>query len=130
MYEDIINLEHPTSKKHPRMSMEARAAQFSPFAALTGFEDEIEETGRLTDSKINLTEEEKTIIDSKLQTLLNKINEHPSAAITYFVKDKLKDGGKYCIHKGTIKKIDPLERRVVFMDECSVSIEDIFEVLI
>lgn len=130
MYEDIINLEHPTSKKHPRMSMEARAAQFSPFAALTGFEDELEETGRLTDSKINLTEEEKTVIDSKLQTLLNKINEHPTATITYFVKDKLKEGGMYCVHKGDIKKIDCFEKKVVFMDDCSILIEDIFEVII
>ena len=93
-YEDIINLPHHTSTKHPRMTKSARAAQFSPFAALTGYDDAIKETGRLTDKKIELTEEEKLILNDKLLTINNNLKNNPKVIITYFEHDKTKEGGK------------------------------------
>ena len=116
-YDDIINLPHPSSAKHPRMPMSDRAAQFSPFAALTGHGAAIEETARLTDRRIELTEEEKTVLDEKLRLLLETGGE---GMITYFLPDERKDGGAYVTKLGTIKKIDPLEGRVI-LTECPLS---------
>ena len=124
-YDDIINLPHPNSAKHPRMSMTDRAAQFSPFAALTGHGAAIEETARLTDRRIELTEEEKTVLDEKLRLLLETGGE---GMITYFLPDERKDGGAYVTKLGTIKKIDPLEGRVILTDHTSIHIEDILEI--
>ena len=124
-YDDIINLPHPNSAKHPRMSMIDRAAQFSSFAALTGHGAAIEETARLTDRRIELTEEEKTVLDEKLRLLLETGGE---GMITYFLPDERKDGGAYVTKLGTIKKIDPLEGRVILTDHTSIHIEDILEI--
>ena len=124
-YDDIINLPHPNSAKHPRMSMIDRAAQFSPFAALTGHGAAIEETARLTDRRIELTEEEKTVLDEKLRLLLETGGE---GMITYFLPDERKDGGAYVAKLGTIKKIDPLEGRVILTDHTPIHIEDILEI--
>lgn len=124
-YDDIINLPHPNSAKHPRMSMIDRAAQFSPFAALTGHGAAIEETARLTDRRIELTEEEKTVLDEKLRLLLETGGE---GMITYFPPDERKDGGAYVTKLGTIKKIDPLEGRVILTDRTAIPIKDILEI--
>lgn len=124
-YDDIINLPHPNSAKHPRMSMIDRAAQFSPFAALTGHGAAIEETARLTDRRIELTEEEKTVLDEKLRLLLGTGGE---GRITCFFPDERKDGGAYVTKLGTIKKIDPLEGRVILTDHTSIHIENILEI--
>ncbi len=124
-YDDIINLPHPNSAKHPRMSMIDRAAQFSPFAALTGHGAAIEETARLTDRRIELTEEEKTVLDEKLRLLLETGGE---GMITYFLPDERKDGGAYVAKLGTIKKIDPLEGRVILTDRTAIPIKDILEI--
>ena len=124
-YDDIINLPHPNSAKHPRMSMIDRAAQFSPFAALTGHGAAIEETARLTDRRIELTEEEKTVLDEKLRLLLETGGE---GMITYFLPDARKDGGAYVTKLGTIKKIDPLEGRVILTDRTAIPIKDILEI--
>ena len=124
-YDDIINLPHPNSAKHPRMSMTDRAAQFSPFAALTGHGAAIEETARLTDRRIELTEEEKTVRDEKLRLLLETGGE---GMITYFLPDERKDGGAYVAKLGTIKKIDPLEGRVILTDRTAIPIKDILEI--
>ena len=124
-YDDIINLPHPNSAKHPRMSMIDRAAQFSPFAALTGHGAAIEETARITDRRIELTEEEKTVLDEKLRLLLETGGE---SRITCFFPDERKDGGAYVTKLGTIKKIDPLEGRVILTDHTSIHIEDILEI--
>ena len=86
-YDDIINLPHHISSKHPRLSMEQRAAQFAPFAALTGYGDSIKETARLTDNRIELNEEEKEMLNIKLQELKNKVSIMPQVTITYFVPD-------------------------------------------
>ena len=124
-YDDIINLPHPTSVKHPRMSMAERAAQFSPFAALVGHGAAIRETARLTDRRIELTEEEKAVLDEKLCLLLDTGGE---AVFTYFLPDEKKEGGSYVTAAGRVKKLDPLERRVVLTGGAVIPLEDIVEI--
>ena len=124
-YDDIINLPHPTSAKHPRMSMAARAAQFSPFAALVGHGAAIRETARLTDRKIELTEEEKEVLDEKLW-LLNDTGKE--ALFTYFLPDGKKDGGAYVTAAGSIERLDPLERQIILTGGAVIPIEDILEI--
>ena len=94
-YDDIINLPHYESKTRKRMSLEARSAQFAPFAALTGYDDKVKETARRTDKRIELSDEEYNIINTKLQIIKEHIKEQPEINFVIFVKDKLKDGGKY-----------------------------------
>ena len=124
-YDDIINLPHPTSAKHPRMSMAARAAQFSPFAALAGHGAAIRETARITDRRIELTEEEKAVLDEKLCLLLDTGGE---AAFTYFLPDEKKNGGAYVTAAGSIKKLDLMEHRVILADGAVIPVEDILEI--
>jgi hypothetical protein len=118
-YANILHLPHYQSKTHPQMSMLSRAAQFSPYAALVGFDGVIAETGRLTDRKIELSETEKESIDQKLMMIDEAIHDgqHPEVTIRFFVPDKLKDGGSYEEHMGLIRNIDALERIVVFLAE-------------
>lgn len=123
-YDDIIDLPHPTSERHPRMPMANRAAQFSPFAALSGYDDAVKETARLTDSKAELTEEEKSILDAKLQRLAPGEN----AAITYFQPDAKKQGGAYLTVTGAIKKFDRYANEIMMTDGCRIPIDDILEV--
>lgn len=123
-YDDIIDLPHPTSERHPRMPMANRAAQFSPFAALSGYDDAVKETARLTDGKIDLTEEEKSILDARLQRLTPGEN----AAITYFQPDARKQGGAYLTASGEVKRIDGAAREIVLMDGRRIPIDDILEV--
>ena len=124
-YDDIIDLPHPTSARHPRMSMTDRAAQFSPFAALTGHGAAIRETARLTDRKIELTEEEKAVLDDKLCLLLDTDGE---AVFTYFLPDEKKDGGVYVTAAGSIKKLDLMERRVVLTGGAVIPVDDIIDI--
>lgn len=118
-YADILHLPHHQSKTHPQMSMLNRAAQFSPYAALVGFDSVIAETGRLTDRKIELSETEKECIDQKLMLIDEAIRDgqHPEITVRYFVPDKLKDGGSYEEYTGLIRNIDTVERMVVFLAE-------------
>ena len=124
-YDDIIHLPHPTSPRHPRMPMVDRAAQFSPFQALTGYGDAIQETARLTGEKVELTEDEKTVLDKKLRLLTNTGDE---VAFTYFQPDGKKSGGIYVTVLGAIKKLDPLEGRLVLSDGTAIPIDDILEI--
>ena len=124
-YDDIINLPHPTSARHPRMPMADRAAQFSPFAALTGHGAAIRETARLTDRKIELTEDEKAVLDEKLG-LLNAAGGE--AVFTWFLPDERKDGGTYATAAGRVKKLDLLERRVILTDGSVIPAEDLLEI--
>ena len=124
-YDDIINLPHPTSARHPRMSMIDRAAQFSPFQALSGHGDAIRETARLTDRKIELTEDEKEILDETLCLLSGAGGE---AVFTYFLPDERKDGGAYVTAVGGIKKLDLRSRRVILTDGAAIPVEDILEI--
>ena len=123
-YDDIIGLPHPTSERHPRMPMANRAAMFSPFAALTGYDAAVKESARLTDAKVDLTEEEKSILDAKLQLL----TPGESVAITYFQPDAKKQGGAYLTASGEVKRIDGAAREIVLMDGRQIPINDILEV--
>ena len=116
-YDDIINLQHPTSTKHPRMPMIDRAAQFSPFQALSGYGAAIQETARLTDQRVELTEEEKMLLDTGA-----------TGRITYFQPDEKKEGGAYAVIEGIVKKIDPLERCICLMSRVKLPIDDILDV--
>lgn len=125
-YEDIINLPHPVSKKHPRMSLYDRAAQFSPFAALTGHNAAIIETARLTEKKIQQSEDAISILNEKLHI----ITENPGAevTITYFLPDDRKEGGAYVRYTGAVKKIDRYVNSVVMTDGTVIPVEDISEI--
>ena len=127
-YEDIINLPYP--QKHPRMSNYARGAQFSPFAALTGFESAIAETARLTDRKIELDEGGKALLDEKLREIEAEIDDRPEIRVTYFQPDLRKAGGAYVQKRGRVKKLDVYNRSVVFTDGMVVAIDDISEIIL
>ena len=118
-YVDILRLPHHQSSKHPPMSMLNRAAQFSPYAALVGFEGVIAETGRLTGRKIELSEGEKERMNQKLMIIDKAIRdgENPEVTIRYFVPDKMKKGGSYQELTGRVRSIDAMERAVVFLAE-------------
>ena len=105
-YDDILNLPHPTSKNHPRMSLHDRAAQFSPFAALTGHEAAIKETARLTDDKQILSEDVIEKINGQLKIIAENIGAEQEITVTYFVPDSQKSGGAYVDCAGTVRKID------------------------
>lgn len=127
-YDDIINLPHHVSATHPRMIAINRAAQFSPFAALTGYETAIKETARLTDERVELDEYTKEILNDRMQTLSNQLKEHPEIAITHFRPDTKKDGGAYITATGTAKKIDIYERVVIMNDGTVIHIEEIISI--
>lgn len=127
-YDDIINLPHHVSKTRPKMSLEQRSAQFAPFSALTGYEDEIAETGRLVDGRIDLDEEIKQMLDRKLQKITDSIKEQPRATITYFVPDNKKDGGKYFTATGKIKKIDKYKNVIILVDGTEIPLNDVVDI--
>ena len=126
-YDDIINLSRPKSK-HGCMSMEERAAQFSPFASLKGYNDSIDETCRYTDSKIILDEDERKKINYKLQEINTNIKKQPIISIKYFTKDKRKSGGIYSNYTGKLKKIDLLNRKLEFFDGIAIFMDDIIDI--
>lgn len=125
-YDDIIHLPHPTSSKHPRMPMLDRAAQFSPFAALSGHEDAIVETARLTDCKLELAEDQKRELDRKMMALIPLLPEHPEVVVTHYIPDFVKEGGAYLTFTGNLKKIDPIDHTLYFTDGTLIAPEDVF----
>ncbi len=125
-YDDIINLPHHVSRVHPPMPMENRAAQFAPFAALTGHAAAIEETGRVTSEKIELTDEEKMQLSRRLEYAMQ---QRAVVTITYFLPDALKQGGSYVSHRGMIKKIDPYDRELTLTDGKTLSLSTIYAVI-
>lgn len=127
LYDDIINLPHHVSERHPQMSMSDRAAQFSPFAALSGYEAAVRETARVTDSKIELTEEEQAALNSQLQ-LLSELDSGAEALFTYFQPDQKKAGGAYMTVSGSIKRLDDFERAVILTDGTKIPVEDILSI--
>lgn len=129
-YDDIIALPHPEPRTHPRMSLHDRAAQFSPFAALTGHSAAIAETGRLTDSRITLDESEMARVDAELQHLQELLPSRPTVSITYFVPDERKAGGSYQTVTGTVRRIDTVNSVVLLTDRREVPIADIFDITI
>lgn len=127
-YKDIINLPHHRSKKRTHMSAHDRAAQFSPFAALTGHDDAIKETARLTDKKIELDETTKTMLNEKFNFIIEHIYDQPEITVTYFIPDVLKDGGMYVDFIGKVKKYDYLNRILCFLDNTEIKVDDILEI--
>ena len=124
-YDDIINLPHHVSKTRPQMSMKDRAAQFSPFAALTGYDAAIKETGRLTDEKIELDEEALSNLNMKFQILFERLDEQPDIAITYFKPDETKSGGAYLTTTDKIKKVDEYERIITTANGTKIPMDDV-----
>lgn len=124
-YDDIIDLPRPTSSKHPRMSLSDRAAQFSPFAALSGHEAAIRETARLTDRRIELDEDVKVELDRKLRLVGGHLAERPRISITFFEADDKKEGGSYRTATGHIKRIDDVRRVVIMGDGREIPVDDI-----
>ena len=129
-YDDIIALPHPEPRTHPRMSLHDRAAQFSPFAALTGHSAAIAETGRLTASRITLDESEIARVDAALQRLRELLPQEPMASITYFVPDERKAGGSYQTITGEVKRIDTVNGVLLLTDRREIPIADIFDITI
>lgn len=124
-YDDIIHLPHHVSTKHARMSRLDRAAQFSPFAALTGFDATIAETGRLTDSAIQLDESRKEVLNQRLQYILSVISQQPGVRITYFREDERKAGGAYVTVSGRVKKVDAYDHAIVLTDGSVIPMETV-----
>lgn len=127
-YDDIINLPHHVSKKHPQMSLYARSAQFAPFAALTGYEDVIKETSRETSEKIDIDDELKSILDSKLQIIMEHIKNKTEISFTYFIPDSKKDGGSYITVIGIVRKIDLYNQIIYLANNTEIPINDIINI--
>ena len=125
-YDDIINLPRPVSKKRSPMSNFDRAAQFSPFAALTGYDAVIAESGRLTDTQIELDEGGKALLDEKLQIIREHLEDHPAVKLTVFCPDSRKSGGAYEEITGQVKKIDPVARILVLISGEVIPIDRIY----
>lgn len=128
-YDDIIGLSRPVSARHIPMSRYDRAAQFSPFAALTGYDGVIEETARLTDRQVELDEGGKAELDEKLREIQEHIADMPQITVTYFREDGRKDGGAYITVSGRVKKIDQYSQTLVFMDGSGIDIGQIYQIL-
>ena len=120
-YDDIIHLPHHQSQVHPHMSLSDRAAQFSPFAALTGYDDAVQETARLTESRIELDENTRVLLDEQLRLLQINLEEHPFVTFTYFIPDSRKEGGSYSLAAGVIKKLDLLHRTITLYADNGIS---------
>ena len=127
-YDEIINIEHFNPKNHKRMSIRERSAQFSPFAALTGYTESVKETARLTKGKIELSEDMKYEIDNKLQIIEDHLKEKPEVNIIYFIKDKKKSGGDYKEYTGIIRRIDKVNGIIIFIDKTIIDLKDIIDI--
>ena len=127
-YQDIINLPHHQSKTYPRMSLENRAAQFSPFAALKGYDEAIDETARFTEEQFERGEDAKAALNDKLFMLRLKIAERPAVRVTYFKPDEKKKGGAFCTAEGTLVKVDPEGQKIVLSSNLTLSFDQLIEI--
>ncbi len=127
-YEDIINLPHHVSKKHPQMSLDARSAQFAPYSALTGYDDEIKETTRLTSKRKEIDEELKEILNLKLQKIQEIILQKPKVTFTYFIPDLKKEGGAYVTVTGNVLKIDNFKQIIILENKKEIPICEIIDI--
>lgn len=127
-YDDIIDLKHHKSQNHPPMSLYARSAQFASFSALTGYEESINETSREVMERIDIDEELRNILDSKIQILSEQIKKKPEVIFTYFIPDLTKDGGKYINVTGIIKKIDFYNQNIILEDKTEIPINEIIDI--
>ena len=126
-YDDLIYIDYKAKMKHPPMDRAKRAAQFSPFAALDGHAQSIMEQNRIVDRKIELTNEQKLIINKQLNYL--SLLKDALVTITYFIKDSKKEGGKYCSEEVMIKRIDEYNRMIICIDK-KISFDDIYQIMI
>ena len=127
-YDDILNLPHHVSAKRPRMPMSDRAAQFSPFAALTGYDAAIKETGRLTDEKIEQGEEALSKLNLQFQILLEHLDQEPQITLTYFQPDARKSGGAYRQISGRVKALDEHARQILLRDGTKIPMDSVLRV--
>ena len=126
-YDEIMELPHHVSKTRPQMPMSDRAAQFAPFAALTGYDSAIKETGRLTDERIELDEEALTALDRKYQLLMEALDDAPEVTIIYFQPDARKAGGQYVSATGTVKKVDTFGRQILLQDGTRIPLDSVYD---
>ena len=127
-YDDIINLPHHVSARHPQMPLKDRAAQFSPFAALTGYAGEVAEAARMTETKIELTEDQRAMLDERLCLLEDILPERPDVAFTYFIPDQRKQGGAYTTVTGKLKRLDRIEQNILLTNGIAIPVNDLLEV--
>lgn len=127
-YDDIIALEHPVSQHYPRMSSRDRAAQFAPFAALTGYESVIAETGRETSEKLELDEAQLLSLNESMRTILDNLTSHPRVRLGYFVPDRKKHGGSYMQIEGNVRNVDQQSNTMVLVEGLSIPLENIYEI--
>ena len=127
-YEDIVNLPHHVSRNRPQMPLRDRAAQFAPFAALTGYGEAIDETARWTEERREMDENERAVLDSRLRFLSTRLEEQPQVEIEHFVPDSRKTGGAYVRTEGRLAAIFPASRTLMFADGTSISTDDITEI--
>lgn len=127
-YDDIIDLPHHVSETHPPMSRADRAAQFSPFAALTGYDAAVRETARVTERRIELDEGVKAELNARLNCILEHLSEHPQVSITYFMPDEKKSGGAYRTVTGAVRKLDSFAKTLTLADGTVVPMEEMVHV--
>ena len=127
-YDDIIHLPHHISRRRPSMPRIGRAAQFTPFAALSGYDNAVEETARLTDRLIEQDEESLALMNEKLHALLDAVKDQPEITITCFVPDEKKAGGSYHRITGRIRRIDEINRQIILTDRTVISMDSVFEI--
>ena len=128
IYGDIIDLPRPVSAKHPPLSMDQKAAQYSPFAALTGYGDVLDETGRLTENRKELDEDRRAELDHMIRALAADQSGSLQAAFTYFIPDPLKDGGQYVTVSGRIRRIDRISGKIILEDGLRIPIDEIIDI--
>ena len=124
-YDHIMHLPNPEPTVRPRMAMEKRAAQFAPFAALTGYEESVIDEARQTEEKLELSEDMIDMIDARLAVIQHHIKEQPNIAVTYFIPDNKKAGGRYVTVSGNIRKLDGIGHRIIMADGTSIPIDDV-----
>ena len=129
-YDNIINLPHHVSKIRKPMSLYNRAAQFAPFAALTGYDDAIKETARLTEERIELSDELKNMLNQKIKLIIENIKLQPEVAITYYVPDNKKSGGVYKTISGNVKRIDEVEKCIIFTNKLKIKVSDMLNIVL
>ena len=129
-YDDIINIPRWNPKSHPRMSEYDRAAQFAPFAALTGYDAMVSETARLTDARDDLDEEQMLALDETLTAIMERVNEHPRICVTWFRKDGRKQGGEYVKTEGSVRDVELANRLVILKEGARISLDDISSITI
>ena len=129
-YDDIIDLPRPVSRKHPPMPMMKRAAQFLPFAALTGFEGEIAEAARLTENAPELGEDALVALDEQLDLLRQRLAERPEITVTRFLPDERKAGGHFETLTGQVRRVDEAGRALILTDGVRIDLDTVVELTV